>query len=187
MVNSEFLRRYILRLVQSLGSQFNFGKKASSTAFSLIKKAKGGEEDILTFVHYLYSLAEFDQSMLALSQLNVVLSRKRQKNTFNFYEECLLSIMSQHIKAKMSVINFGSRKVNDSSVVIASVVESFIASEIKFQLAREEMRDVLKEKMKFLDGLLNEKFESAQSLYSKCSNLTTSINSLAQTVQVMYC
>ncbi|KAL4442288.1 hypothetical protein ABPG74_005629 [Tetrahymena malaccensis] len=169
-INQDFMKRYILMLVHRMGDYFKF--------------CKFNSRDIIYFVHYIYLLNEFDQSTLALAQLNQMMFQNRNSNKFGLYQMTILSILNQHIKQRMTQNNMINK--NEKVSIFTQVVESFLCSEQNSKEVKKDIADVLDMKIKFFDSILMGKFEKAQDMYQQSDLITQIMTKTEKNLEDLY-
>ncbi|EAS03901.2 transmembrane protein, putative (macronuclear) [Tetrahymena thermophila SB210] len=169
-INQDFMKRYILMLVHRMGDYF--------------KLCKFNSRDIIYFVHYIYLLNEFDQSTLALAQLNQMMFQNRNSNKFGLYQMTILSILNQHIKQRMTQNNMINK--NEKVSIFTQVVESFLCSEQNSKEVKKDIADVLDLKIKFFDSILMGKFEKAQEMYQQSDLITQIMTKTEKNLEDLY-
>ncbi|KAL4479500.1 hypothetical protein ABPG72_011822 [Tetrahymena utriculariae] len=169
-INQDFMKRYILMLVHRMGDYF--------------KLCKFNSRDIIYFVHYIYLLNEFDQSTLALAQLNQIIFQNKNSNKFGLYQMTILSILNQHIKQRMTQNNMINK--NEKVSIFTQVVESFLCSEQNSKEVKKDIANVLDMKVKFFDSILMGKFEKAQEMYQQSDLITQIMTKTEKNLEDLY-
>ena len=153
MIDSECVRKFVLKQVTYLGDSV----KNSSVALF-------GSHWWVLFAHYLYSLGEFEQPMLALSQLNRALyqnsSTSNNKNSssnnnsnishngMSGFHRRLLVTVSKQVKLRM----MRSKKDGiDKTLLFTLIVDSFLISELKSKELKENILKLIDLKIKLSD------------------------------------